>query len=453
MGSDEIDESEPAAEPAETGEAADSGSGDAEVAPSGSWKAPRFKGQGVLSGVAMALGLLILLAAVLTVWLQTTVLNTDEFVDTVGPLIEDPEVTDALARTLNEQIFAEVSTQEVLDEELPDLPAFVPSILDSALERVTLRLTEELLQTQLVADIWQGAVRAAHETATAIISGDTAIQDDDGDVVLDLSPVIENLTEPLQDLGLNLGLAEAVEESDLGKVVLVEDGQLGLVQDAVELLDTLSWFLPLLAVLLLVGAVYISKRRRTSTLRAAIGVFVMMVVLGLVLRISRNFLIDNAKEENRQAIENIWDHVLRRLTGAMLGLAALSLVVFFAMWLTGKSNSSAAARARVSDWLDRLRGGKLGELTPEGLDEKIAPRRRAIQIGAILVTVAILWALPTLSGTAVIVAAVLLGLFLLAVEFVVRPPKNAADAGPESDPEPEPESDDPAEDSELADNV
>jgi len=394
----------------------------------GSWKAPRFKGQRVVSGVLLALGLLVLLMATLTVWIETTVLNTDEFVDTVGPLIEDPEVTDAIARTLTEQIFADVDTEEILSEELGDLPDFVPSLLDRALEEITLRVTQELLQTELVSEIWFTAVRGAHEVASRIISGESLLQDDDGAVVLDLTPVIERLTEPLQNLGLDLNLDEAVDERDLGKIVLVEDGQLGVVQDAVELLDTLSWFLPVLAVLLLAASIYLSKNRRSVTLYTAVGVFVMMIVLALVLRISRNFLIDNAKEENQQAVENIWDHVLRRLHGAIIGLALLSIVVFVAIWLTGRSKSSVKARARIGEGLDRLRGGRLGELTPEGLDDKIRPRRRAIQVGAVLVTVVILWVQPSLSGTAVLVAAILLGFFLLAVEFVVRPPRSDASA-------------------------
>ena len=366
----------------------------------GSWRAPRFKGQGILSGLALALGLLILLAATLTVWLETTVLNRSEFVDTVGPLIEDEEVTDAISRTLVAQVFEDVSTEEALEEQLGDLPSFVPSLLDTALEEITLRLTQELLQTELVQEIWYTAVDSAHRVAGRIISGEGLLQDDDGAVVLDLSPVIERLTEPLADLGLDLGLEDAVEEQDLGQITLIEDGQLGAVQDAVELLDTLSWFLPVLAIVLLAAAIYLRRNRRNGALSAAVGVFVMMVVLALVLRLSRSFLLDNVKEENRQAVENIWDHVLRRLYGSIIGLAALAIVVFVIIWLTGKSSSAVSARTHVGNGLDRLRGGALGELAPEGLDEKIRPRRRAIEIGAVLITVVILWAQPSISGTA-----------------------------------------------------
>lgn len=399
----------------------------------GSWRTPRFKGQQILSGVLLGLALLMLLLSLVTVWLETTVLNKSEFVDTVGPLIEDEEVTDAVSRALVAQIFEDVSTEEVLSEELPDLPSFVPTLLDTALEEITLRLTQDLLQTELVSEIWYTAVGGAHEIAGRIISGDTLIQDDEGAVVLDLSPVVERLTEPLRDLGLDLNLDEAIAERDLGKVVLIEDGQLGAVQDAVELLDTLSWFLPAFTVVLLAAAIYLSRRRRSSTLYAAVGVFVLMIVLALMLRISRSFLIDNVKEENQQAVENIWDHVLRRLYGSIIGLAALAIVVFVALWLTGRSSSAVSARAHVADGLDRLRGGRLGELAPEGLDDKIRPRRRAIEVGAVLVTVVILWSQPNLSGTAVVVAAVLLALFLLAVEFFVRPAPRDSGGGDAAD--------------------
>lgn len=84
--------------------------------------------------VLVALACLSLTAATIAVWANRTLLNTDGWVATVGPLGGDPTVVAALQPRVTEAVFMAIPAQDLIADALPDDRAFLATPLSSAVE-------------------------------------------------------------------------------------------------------------------------------------------------------------------------------------------------------------------------------------------------------------------------------------------------------------------------------
>src|SRR5262245_56839386 len=86
-------------EPMTTDSAAGTPAAPEPVAPDGGpRKLPRWRR--ILVGFLVVLGCLLVPLSVLGVWIHNTLLNTDQWVSTVGPLVDEPAVQTAVANRL-----------------------------------------------------------------------------------------------------------------------------------------------------------------------------------------------------------------------------------------------------------------------------------------------------------------------------------------------------------------
>src|SRR4029450_11867337 len=91
-----------------------------------------------------------------------------------------------------------------------------------------------------------------------------------------------------------------------GRIVILRSDELGTAQNVFELLKTLAWLLPILALAALGLAVWLARDRR----RAVRGVGATLIVVGLVglvaAKLTRNYVVDAlvASHDDRQAAGN-----------------------------------------------------------------------------------------------------------------------------------------------------
>ena len=83
----------------------------------------RHVGRSVTAIVLFVVATLLLIPAVVGHWGNRTVIDTDRYVDTVAPLIDQPEVQAALSTAVTDQITAQLDTeaqvQKLLGNVLP----------------------------------------------------------------------------------------------------------------------------------------------------------------------------------------------------------------------------------------------------------------------------------------------------------------------------------------------
>ena len=95
----------------------------------------------------IALGTVLIVLAIFAVWADRQALNTDEWVDTSGKLLEDEEVKSALSGYLVNELYANVDVQARLEQRLPPRLDPVAGPLAGALRQAATAAAERAFES------------------------------------------------------------------------------------------------------------------------------------------------------------------------------------------------------------------------------------------------------------------------------------------------------------------
>src|SRR4051795_1224327 len=164
----------------------------------------KFRWRSLLAVVLIVLGCVLAPVAGLSVWIHNQVSNTDRFVRTMSPLVDDPDIQAALTNRLTDTVFQYVDVQGIADQGVAALEsAGLPARLGDRLEGLTPTLAAavtsfvhgkiaELVASPQFAAVWDQALRVAHTQLNTILSGNSkAVVVRNGSVFLDLAPFID----------------------------------------------------------------------------------------------------------------------------------------------------------------------------------------------------------------------------------------------------------------------
>jgi len=291
---------------------------------------------------------LIAILSATTTWVKVQALDTDQWVESSAKLLEDENVRDALAVYLVDQLYTGTDVAAEFESVLPDSLDGLAAPLAGALRGPAIDGVERVLDRPRLQQAWEEANRVAHQTFVAIVRGESIrnVSTDDGSITLDLGAAIVTVGE---DLGLPQSALDKIPD-DLGQVTIIQSADLADVQDAVSILDTLSWFLFLVVVVLYALAVYLAHGRRREMLRnVGVGLVIGGVLVMLLRSITVRWSIDTlvADPTNRplgQAVGNVFTELLSDMatTAMFMGL----IIIAFAA-LLGPHRWSVATRRWV----------------------------------------------------------------------------------------------------------
>lgn len=378
------------------------------------------------------------IAGVLSTWVKTTTLDTDTFVSTVAPLVKQDAVAEAATDIAVEKLFeaydvtGRIETglddlsgviKEVAPENLsvPDINlSFIAGPISNGLEGFAGTVARKILQSDQFYKVWERSLRTAHTVAVNIITGKTdALVTSRGDtVVLNLEKLLTRVKDELVDAGL--GFLDKVPVPDnFGQIELFSAEQLGTAKSGVHLLEMLSWVLPLLAFVFFVLAVVIAEDRRKALLRAGIGLAIAMLITLIVLKVAHGQLFNQIKDAGvLAAADVVWGTVISGLRQAIWGLLVLGLVVGVGSGVVGPSRWAVWLREHSTDFFKNWRARREGEKGKTGFSAFIDRYAWWFRTGGLVVAAIVLVLLPTVSGLAVILTVIILGVYLVAVELL-----------------------------------
>jgi hypothetical protein len=235
----------------------------------------------IVPWILVVLAAILLLVGSLTVWAKRQLLDTNNWQTTSSQLLENEQIRTAIATYLVDQLYSQVNVTAELQQQLPPRVKALAAPLAAALESVSLRATEALLARPAVQRLWRAANVAAHKQFLIVIEGGKRVQTSGGEVVLDLSPILDRLAQ--SSVGAKV---VAKLPPDAGRIVIMKSNQLKAAQTGVRVVKALSIVLTLIVLALFAAAVWITPRRRHMIL--AIGVTGLLC--GLLLLVARRFL-------------------------------------------------------------------------------------------------------------------------------------------------------------------
>lgn len=296
--------------------------------------------------VVVATVIAILSAA--TTWVRVQALDTDEWVSTSTEILADPEVQAALANYLVDELYATGDVTAALESSLPENLSGLAGPLAGAFRDPLTEGVERLLNRPRIQQAWKTANRLAHETLVAIVRDETRdnVSTAEGTVVLDLGGVV-------RDVGAEIGIPDSVLEripADAGQITVFESDELADVQDAVKVMDVLSWFLFLVVVALYALAVYLAADRRREMLRnvgiaLAIGGGTLVVLRGVAVRATVDAIVEIPA--NRQAGTFVADVFTQLLADMAWSAVILGLTIAGFAALLGSHPWAVKVRDRL----------------------------------------------------------------------------------------------------------
>ncbi len=399
-------------------------------------------------GRSIAAIVCLVLAAVLTVpagfayWGQRTINDGQRYVATVGPLVDSPEVQAAISAKVTDAIQSQVDVESLLNN------AFAGVIQD----RPRLQLlvgplagaVNGLIETQVRAFIASDAFRAFWITANTrvqqrlvqLLKGESsgAVSVQGGQVVLDVSDVIDQVKQQLVDRGLTF-VNNAPQLPDQNRqIVLLDSPQLKQVRTIYAFTNPVAkWLLPIVGLLYL-GALLLSRRRPRTTVIIGIVLAANALLIALILSIGRQLFVDQLSGTVFGPASRIFfDQLLSYLERSQRVLLWLGLILVVVGWFAGRTRSGTAVRSTTSQGLESV-GAALADTPVAGAGRWTLANATWLRIVAAVVgVVVLLWGNNT-SPTRLFWSLILVLVLLAVIQVLVGLGRAAEASAPATPP-------------------
>lgn len=294
------------------------------------------------------------------VWVNRQALDTDNWAGTSEKLLANDEITDALSPYLVNQLFTKVDVAAALEARLPDRADPLAAPAAAGLKEIANRAAPRLLTSPAAQGAWVAANRAAHKQLITVVNGGSgAVSTDNGEVVLNLRSLVDQLAT---SLGVTKQVAAARTKAqaavtlpaDTGHLVIMKSDELGAAQDVAHGVKGLAIVLPLLAIALFALAVWFARGRRRLALRTAGWCFVGVgVALLLIRRVGGNEIVDALVKvpANEPAVHNVWEIATSLLAAIAVAMIVYGIVIVLSAWLAGPTRLAALLRKSLAPTL------------------------------------------------------------------------------------------------------
>jgi hypothetical protein len=351
----------------------------------------RHRVRQTIAAILAVLTVISVIATTVAVWQTRTALETDRFMALVQPVLESPEVTQAISirltdetlealaledrlevaltevgQTLGDQLAEALGATDAQRARLQQLP--IPQLQDlaapiaSGLEgRIATRIDQFVTSPEFQRLLVEGT-ELAHTKAVALLRADYAslpnVEVEAGEVRLNLVPVVASVLEDLVDQGLAaIGIEEipfidpfadpevSIDRlasalgtelpPDFGQVTVMSEDELVELQTLAQRADQLVWVLLILSILLLAATVAVAPRRRRILVQLGLGTAAGTVITMLLLRSTEDDIAATAvTAPGRQALamlaEATFDSLRSVMVVVLVGSVLLALVAYLA---------------------------------------------------------------------------------------------------------------------------
>ena len=182
----------------------------AEAAPVQPPAARPTRGRSIAAAVCLVLAAVLTVPASFAYWGQRTINDGSRYVATVGPLVDAPEVQAAITTKVTDAIQTQVDVEALLNQAfagvIQDRPRL--QLLVGPLAGAVNGLIESQVRSFIASDafreFWIAANTRVQERLVQLLKGETsgAVSVQGGQVVLDVSDVIDQVKQQLVDRGL-----------------------------------------------------------------------------------------------------------------------------------------------------------------------------------------------------------------------------------------------------------
>jgi hypothetical protein len=299
----------------------------------------------ILVWTLIVLAALIALVSTLTVWVKEQVLDTNEWVEASGELLENEEIRRALSIALTDALVDKADLRARVEQRLPDQLDPLAAPIAGFIETRAPVAAEQLLSSPRVQSLWEQINRRMHTRLVDLLEdeeGEPLTVEESGDVVLDLRPLAERLAARL---GVEGELAP-----DAAQITIMQADQLAAAQDAVRVVNVLTVFLGLVVLVLLALAVYLARGFRREALRGAgVAILIVGIILLIVRRVLGNAIVEAlTTDQTEPAGGAVWLIATDLLQNVAVALVVYGILALLGAWLAGPTRLAVRIRGALA---------------------------------------------------------------------------------------------------------
>jgi hypothetical protein len=289
-------------------------------------------------------GSLLAFLSVFGIWTERQALNTDDWTETSGRLIQNETIREAVGNYLVDQLYENVDVEKELSDILPGDTKDLAGPVSGGLRQVAGDGANQVLQSSTAQELWKSANRTTHEQLLEVLEEkEGTLATEEGEVSLNLGSLVTNLAS---QVGIGAKLAEKLPP-DAGQITILRSDQLKTAQDVVVAIKGLALILSLLTFLCFGLAIYLSRESRWVTvLSCGIGLIAAGFVVIVFREIAGGIIVGQLVDEEsvKPAAEAAWSIG----TSLMISIATTVIVVGvlfgIAGWLASPTGSARSTR-------------------------------------------------------------------------------------------------------------
>jgi hypothetical protein len=376
------------------------------------------------------LGGILSVPAAIAVWQEREIQDEDAFVQNVHEVVNNEDVQVLLAQRLTDRILERTNLRQRISEGLTEIQeragtdrgAAIP-LLAAPLTRLAgetiNRLCLQILQSEAFDTILDTAARTAHRAVMAVIQNDRGlIEQNNGQIVLNLRPVIVQVIENLAGERAQQALSNVNIPEDAGMIVISKEDDNAWLWKVVRWIEDFNPVVPIIVAIIFLLAIVIAKSKRRALIAtgAALAIVSGLMLLALAAPVKELATTWPPTDQGKEAAKQVYDILLDdfRLQQAFIVLFGLGLVLVGS--LAGDRRVVGAVRAAVTRREEADAGGLIRE------------RAGALRLAGLIVSGVILLVWPDPGLRTVIGVGVLLALYLGAIWLVASESDRAKQA-------------------------
>ncbi len=294
--------------------------------------------------VLVVLGSLLAFLSVFAIWTERQALDTGEWVNTSGRLIQNSKIREALSTYLVDQLYENVDVEKELSEKLPGDTKELAGPISGAVRQFAGSGAEKVLESSTAQELWKSANKTTHEQLLEVLEEkEGTLATEEGKVSLNVGSLVTNLAS---QVGIGANLAEKLPP-DAGQITILRSDQLKTAQDIVVAIKGLALILSLLTFLCFGLAIYLSREGRWVTvLYCGVGLVAAGFAVIVFREIAGGIVVGQLVEEEsvKPAAEATWSIGTSLMTSIATTVIVIGVLFGLAGWLASPTGSARSTR-------------------------------------------------------------------------------------------------------------
>lgn len=286
--------------------------------------------------------------SVFGIWIERQALNSDDWTNTSGRLIQNEKIRTALADYLVDTLYENVDIKKEFEDILPGDTKDLAGPLAGGARQVAGDGAKKVLETSTAQTLWEDANRTAHEQLIAVLEDKKdAVSTAEGNVSLNVGSLVTNLAN---QVGIGAELAEKLP-ADAGQIEILKSDELKTAQNIAVAIKGLALVFSILTFALFALAIYLYKENRwVAVLFSGIGLIAAGFAVIVARQIAGGIVVDQlvVDQSVKPAAEAAWSIATSLMVSIATTVIVVGVLFTLAGWLASPHGSSRATRKVIA---------------------------------------------------------------------------------------------------------